>query len=146
MDAEALFQKFDTEGTELLSRGVLTELLRYIGLDAVLGDAFRCAGKLPSVRQEKRAQRLTFRVRRPPGGVGVFHAKGWWPKSSCPPSKSLSSLGFEERNLGCPGNFAGMSRTPGGVQKVCAKKVCAQFSCPTQGRQMNNEMHACKTR
>ena len=34
--------------------------------------------------------------------------------------ESLSSLGFEERNLGCPGNFAGMSRTPGGVQKVCA--------------------------
>ena len=33
--------------------------------------------------------------------------------------KSLSSLGFEERHLGCPGNFAGMSRTPGGVQKVC---------------------------
>ena len=38
-------------------------------------------------RQEKRAQRLTFGVRRPPGRVGVFHAKGWWPKSSCPPSK-----------------------------------------------------------
>ena len=32
-------------------------------------------------------------------------------------------LGFrEERNPECPGNFAGMSRTPGGVQKVCAKK------------------------
>ena len=29
--------------------------------------------------------------------------------------ESLSCLGFEERNLGCPGNFAGMSRTPGGV-------------------------------
>ena len=38
-------------------------------------------------RPEKRAQRLTFWVRRPPGRVGVFHAKGWWPKSSCPPSK-----------------------------------------------------------
>ena len=25
--------------------------------------------------------------------------------------ETLSSLGFEERNLGCPGNFAGMSRT-----------------------------------
>ena len=34
--------------------------------------------------------------------------------------ESLSSLGFEERNLGCPGNLAGMSRTPGGVPKVCA--------------------------
>ena len=39
------------------------------------------------LRQEKRAQRLTFWVRRPPGGVGVFHSKGWWPKTSCPPSK-----------------------------------------------------------
>ena len=34
--------------------------------------------------------------------------------------ESLSSLGFEEKNLGCAGSFAGMSRTPGGVPKVCA--------------------------
>ena len=46
--------------------------------------------------------------------------------------ESLSSLGFEERNLGCPGNFAGMSRTAGGVQKVCAKRVRAHFSFPKQ--------------
>ena len=39
-----------------------------------------------------------------------------------PSLESLSSLGFEERNLGCPGNFAGISRTPGGIQKVSAKK------------------------
>ena len=32
-------------------------------------------------------------------------------------------LGFEDRNLGCPRHYAGMSRTPGGVQKVC---VCAK--------------------
>ena len=44
--------------------------------------------------------------------------------------ESLSSLGFEERNLGCRANFAGMSRSPGGVQKVCAKKVRAHFSFP----------------
>ena len=49
-----------------------------------------------------------------------------------PPFESVSSFGFEERNLGCPGNFAGMSRTPGGVQKVCAKKVHAHFSFPTR--------------
>ena len=48
-----------------------------------------------------------------------------------PALESLSSLGFEERNPGCPGNFAGMSRTPGGVQKVCAKKLRAHFSFPT---------------
>ena len=44
--------------------------------------------------------------------------------------ETLSSLGFEERNPGRPGNFAGMSRTPGGVQKVCAKKLRAHFSFP----------------
>ena len=82
----------------------------------------------------KRAQRLTFWVRRPPGGVGVFHAKGWWPKKFVPSLESLCSLGFEERNLGCRGNFAGMSRTPGDVQKVCAKKVRAHFSFPRQVR------------
>ena len=47
--------------------------------------------------------------------------------------ETLSSLGFEERNLGCPRNFAGMSRTPGGVQKVCAKQVRAHFSFPKSG-------------
>ena len=49
-----------------------------------------------------------------------------------PALETLSSLGFEERNPGCPGNFAGMSRTPGGVQKVCAKKLRAHFSFPKQ--------------
>ena len=47
-----------------------------------------------------------------------------------PALETLSSLGFEERNPGRPGNFAGMSRTPGGVQKVCAKKLRAHFSFP----------------
>ena len=45
---------------------------------------------------------------------------------------SSALLGFEERNLGCPGNFAGMSRTPGGVQKVRAKKLRAHFLFPKQ--------------
>ena len=58
----------------------------------------------------------------PREGVGV--------ENFVPSLESLSSLGFEERNLGCPGNFAGTSRTPGGVQKVCAKKVRAHFSFP----------------
>ena len=60
--------------------------------------------------KKKRAQRLTFGVRRPPGGVEVFHAKGWWPKSSCPPSKVclpwVSKRGAWDvpRSLpGCPG-------------------------------------------
>ena len=41
----------------------------------------------------------------------------------------LSSLGFEERNLGSPGIFAGMSRTPAGMFKkfVLKKTSCAFF-------------------
>ena len=44
-----------------------------------------------------------------------------------PSGESLSSLGFEERNLGYPGNFAGMSRAPGGAQKF-EKSLCTFFS------------------
>ena len=50
-----------------------------------------------------------------------------------PSLESLSSLGFEERNPGCPRNFAGMSRTPGGVQKLRAKKVRSHFAFPSKG-------------
>ena len=62
------------------------------------------------IGQEKRAQRLAFWVRRPPGGVGVFRAKGWWPKTSCPPSKVCLPWVSKRRIwdvprilLGCPG-------------------------------------------
>ena len=63
-----------------------------------------------SFRQEKRAQRLTFWVRRPRGGVGVFHGKGWWSKTSCSPSK-LCLAWVSKRGIwdvpgilpGCPG-------------------------------------------
>ena len=46
-----------------------------------------------------------------------------------PSLESLSSLGFEAVNLGCPGNLAGMSRILGGVQRVSAKKVCVRRVC-----------------
>ena len=71
--------------------------------------------------QKKRAQRLTFWVRRPPRWGGGLPREGVVAEKFVPSLESLSSLGFEERNLGCPGSFAGMSRTPGGVQKVCAR-------------------------
>ena len=61
---------------------------------------------------------------------GSLPRKGVVAEKFVPSLECLSSLGFEERNLGCPGNFAGMSRTPGGVPKVCAKKVCVHFSFP----------------
>ena len=61
---------------------------------------------------------------------GGLPREGVVAENFVPALETLSSLGFEERNPGCPGNFAGMSRTPGGVQKVRAKKLRAHFSFP----------------
>ena len=61
---------------------------------------------------------------------GGLPREGVVAENFVPALETLSSLGFEERNLGCPGNFAGMSRTPGGVQKVRAKKLRAHLSFP----------------
>ena len=44
-----------------------------------------------------------------------------------PSLESLSSLGLEGRNLGRPGNFAGMSRTLGVFKQFVQKKFCAFF-------------------
>ena len=62
---------------------------------------------------------------------GGLPREGVVAENFVPALETLSSLGFEERNPGCPGNFTGMSRTPGGVQKVCAKKLRAHFSFPS---------------
>ena len=82
--------------------------------------------QIPFFRQEKRAQRLTIWVQRPPGGVGVFHAKRWWPKSSCPPSKVclpwVSKRGIRDVPgilPGCPG--------PRVFKKFVKKSSCAFF-------------------
>ena len=57
-------------------------------------------------------------------GAGLSR-EGVVAKKFVPSLQSLSSLGFEERNLGCPGNFAGVCRTPGVVRKV----VHVHFFC-----------------
>ena len=67
---------------------------------------------------------------------GGLPREGVVAENFVPALETLSSLGFEERNPGCPGNFAGMSRTPGGVRKVCAKKLRAHFSFPNQTRHL----------
>ena len=54
------------------------------------------------------------------GGVGVFHVKGWGPKSSVCPSRIPHFL------AGYPGILPGY---PGGARKVWEKK-CVQFSSP----------------
>jgi len=45
-DAEALFNSHDSEGTALLSRGALTELLRQVGLEGVMSEAFGPTARL----------------------------------------------------------------------------------------------------
>ena len=44
--------------------------------------------------------------------------------------ESLSSFGFEERNLGCPGNFAGCPGPLGVFQKFVLKKFVRIFRSP----------------
>ena len=82
---------------------------------------------LAGFRQEKRAQRLTSWFRRPGWGRGLLR-EGVVPEKFVPSFESFFSLGFQGWNLGCPGNFAGMFRTPGSVRKVCAEKVRAHVS------------------
>mmetsp|Transcript_153141 Transcript_153141/g.278369 ORF Transcript_153141/g.278369 Transcript_153141/m.278369 type:complete len:336 (-) Transcript_153141:40-1047(-) len=46
-DAEAMFKAHDNEGTQLLSRGALTELMRdSIGLEKTMGDSFAATARL----------------------------------------------------------------------------------------------------
>ena len=63
------------------------------------------------------------------GGVGVFHAKGWWSKSW-----SLLALGSEGRELGMSWEFCWDVPDPGGVQKLMQQKneVRAHLLAPIQ--------------
>ena len=58
------------------------------------------------------------------GGMGVFHRKGWGPKSLVCPSKPRETKLFG----GISRDFAGISR---GCPKSLRKKVCVQFSSPS---------------
>ena len=51
-------------------------------------------------------------------------------KKFVPSLESLLSLGFEGGNLVCPGNFARMCRTHGGVQKACATNSSGSSFAP----------------
>ena len=60
---------------------------------------------------------------------GVFHAKGWWPKSSCPPSKVclpwVSKGGIWDVPgfvPGCPGPLSGFKKF---VQKKFVRIFCS---------------------
>ena len=89
--------------------------------------AVACYGFVQARKKSKKIKFLGPETARWGGGLP---REGVVAENFVPALETLSSLGFEERNPGCPGNFAGMSRTPGGVQKVRAKKLRAHFSFP----------------
>ena len=110
-----------------LARETLFTLFRGLGPESHRVSPCNCSTLKGNVGHS--GQRLTLLVRRPPGGWGLPR-EGVVAEKFVPSLESLSSLGFEERNLGYPGNFAGMSRTPGGFKNFVPKKVRAPFSFP----------------
>ena len=79
----------------------------------------------------KTSTKINFLGPETAGWGGGLPREGVVVEKFVPSLESLSSLRLEGGNLGCPKNFAGMSQTPGGVQKLRAKKVRAHFSFPT---------------
>ena len=77
---------------------------------------------LVSSQARKRSTKINYLGPETPRWGGGLPCKGVVAEKFVlvPSFESLSSLGLEERNLGCPGNFAGMSRTLGG----CSKSLC----------------------
>ena len=76
------------------------------------------------IREEKGTQTQTFWSGYFRVGWGVFHVKGWGPKSSVCPSKPRETKLFG----GISWDFAGIS--PGGARRVREKKACVQFLGP----------------
>ena len=83
--------------------------------------------KRPMNQERKKSTKIEFLDPETARWGGGLPREGVVAEKFVPSLESLSSLGFEERILGRPGNFAGMSRTPGGVQKVSAKKFVCIF-------------------
>ena len=109
--------------------------LRWAGNPLVLSERGQFSQASLSVRQEEKSTKInTFLGPETTRWGGGLPHKGVVAEKFVPSLESLSSLGFEERNLGCFGNFAGMSQTFGGVQKVCAKK--SSCACYMNERQL----------
>ena len=66
----------------------------------------------PKVQARKRNPHPNFWVRISSGGVGVFHVKGWGPKSSACPAKP-----------GKPSFFRGISWDFAGISQECPKSL-----------------------
>ena len=84
--------------------------------------AWKCSGK------QKEHKDLTFWVRRPPGQVGVFHAKGWWPKVRALPRKFVF-FGVRREESGMSREFCRDVPDPGRFKKFVQKKFVLIFRC-----------------
>ena len=90
------------------------------------GDVVTDRVRTPTFRPRKKSTNPNFWVRIFSGGVGVFHAKGWGPKSSVCPSK--------------PGKwnfFGGISRDFAGISRGCPKSLRTKSLCsiiPARGK------------
>ena len=85
---------------------------------------------IPLSSGKKKSTKTNFLGPETAGWGGGLPREGVAIEKLVPSLESLSSLGLEGRDLGCPRHFAGVARTPGGVQKVCARKVRVHVSFP----------------
>ena len=81
----------------------------------------------PVSQARKKSTKINFLGPETAGCGGGLPREGVVAENFAPSLESLSSLGFEERNLGCPGNFAGMPGPLLVFQKFVQKSSCAFF-------------------
>ena len=75
----------------------------------------------------RKSTKINFGGPETPGGMGVFHAKGWWSKSSCPPSKVCLPWVWKGGTRDVPGILPGCPG-PLGVFKKFVQKECVRSS------------------
>ena len=78
-------------------------------------------------RQEKEHKDQLFGSGDRPGGVGVFHAKGWWPETSCSPSKVCLPWVSKRGIWDVPGILPGCPGILGVFKKFVLKKFVRIF-------------------
>ena len=110
----------DFRETSLIFFVVLEVLASYFRMEFLtLNFGFHLGRTLLVFQERKRNPNPNFLVRIFSGGVRVFHANVWGPKSSVCPSKPRDAKLFG----GCPGNFARISR--GCPEKMFAFRFCS---------------------
>ena len=75
---------------------------------------------------------------------GIFHAKGWWPKSSCPPSKVCFPWVSKRGIWDVPGILPGCPGPLGVTKKFVQKKFVRIFrSLPKAGQDKAGRSDLC---